>query len=224
MALAGQLWIVARDRVVGQLLEPGGIATGGEELERANADVARRHARQHRARQRRLPVDRFARRGGRQRPRGRHPERVHRFAQDVLAQHRAHRRLAIAAARKRRPAGALELNIAALPVRVDHFAEQQRPPVAQLRHEVAKLVAGVGLCQGLRARRGVVAGENLGADRRIERRGVQPQLLGQRVIQLDQAGRRRRRRRGRGIEARQFAGVRVIEAEAEFTGKVEHYS
>jgi MFS family permease len=70
---------------------------------------------------------------------------VHRLADQHLAQHRADRGLAVAAARERRAARALEGDVAAPAVAVDHLAEQQRAAVAELRREAAELVAGVGL-------------------------------------------------------------------------------
>ena len=56
-------------------------------------------------------------RDDRQRPRGRDAERVHRLADQHLAQHRPDRGLAVAAARERRPARALEGDVATPAVR-----------------------------------------------------------------------------------------------------------
>ena len=46
---------------------------------------------------------------------------------------------AVAVARKRRLARALELDVPAPAIAVDHFAQQDGAPVAQLRHEIAEL-------------------------------------------------------------------------------------
>ena len=74
----------------------------------------------------------------RQRPRGRDPERVHRLADQVLAQHRADRGLAVAAAGERRAPRSLEVQVAAAAVDVDHLAEQQRPAVAEARRRTCR--------------------------------------------------------------------------------------
>ena len=79
-------------------------------------------------------------------------QRVHRLADDVLAQHRADRGQAVAAARERRGARTLQVQVANGPVRADELAEQQCASVAQARDEAAELVPGVGL----RHRRGTV--------------------------------------------------------------------
>ena len=51
-------------------------------------------------------------------------------------------------------------------VPVDHLAEQERAPVAELRHEAAELVAGVGLRDRRRSRGHDVAGEHRCGKRR----------------------------------------------------------
>ena len=71
---------------------------------------------------------------------------MHRFADDVFAQHRSDRGQAVTAARERGAPGTLEVDVANAPVGVDELAEQQRTPVAQLRDEAAELMPGVGLC------------------------------------------------------------------------------
>ena len=78
---------------------------------------------------------------------------------DVFAQHRAEPGAPVAAARERRAAGALELDVAALAVAVDDLAEQERAAVAELGHEVAELVAGVEPGERLGALGHLVAGE-----------------------------------------------------------------
>jgi hypothetical protein len=99
----------------------------------------------------------------RQRARGRDAQRVHGLADQHLAQHRAERRLAVAAARERRAARALEGDVAPPALAVDHLAQQQRPAVAQLRREAAELVAGVGLGDRRRRLGQCVAAEQRGA-------------------------------------------------------------
>ena len=134
--------VVAGDRVVGQLTQP---TVARRVLERADADVRGRHARQDRARQGAgLAQDRLAGGDDGQRARGRDAQGVHRLADDRLTQHRAEHGLAVAAARERRPARALQVEVATPPRDVDELAEQQRAAVAQPRGVAAELVAGVG--------------------------------------------------------------------------------
>lgn len=121
---------VAGDRVIGQLLQLGHIAAGGEELKRADPDVAGRDAGEHCAGQSVFAVDGFPGGRGGQGPGRRNAQGVHGFAENVLAEHRAERGFAIAAPGERGSAGAFELDVAALSVGIDHFAEQQRAAVA----------------------------------------------------------------------------------------------
>ena len=201
------------DRVLGELAHALGIAARGEELERADADVARRDARQHRAGQHRLAQHRLAGGDDRERARGRDAERMHRLADEDLAQHRPDRRLAVAAARERRPARALERDVAAQAGAVDHFAEQDRAAVAELRREAAELMPGVGLRDRLGAFGHLVAGEDIGAGGAGQRRDVEAELIGERRVEEERPRRRRRFRAPRDREALQVAGVRVLETE-----------
>ncbi len=214
---------MAGDGVVGQLLEFCRVAAGGEELECADPDVAGGDASEHGPGQRGFAVDGFAGGGGGEGAGGGHAERVHRFAQDVFAQDRTHRRLAITAPGEGGAAGAFELDVAALAARIDYFAEQESAAVAELRHEVAELMAGVGLGQRLGAGGNVVTGKDLGADGGIKGVRVEAQFAGKGVVQLEESGSRRRSGGGRGVEARKVMGVGVIEEEAEFAGEVKHY-
>src|SRR5213076_154276 len=104
-----------------------------------------------------LAEHRFACRDGRQRARRRDAERVHRLADDRFAQHRPDGGLAVAAARKRRPPGALERDVAPLTLAVDELAEQQRTAIAERRREVAELVPRISLGDGLGTLRNLVA-------------------------------------------------------------------
>ena len=120
------------------------VLTRGKILERADADVARRNAGEHRARQHGLAHHILARDHGGQRARGRYAQREHRLADDVFAQHGAERGAAVAAAGERGGARALELDIPADAVLVDDLAEQDGAAVAELGNEVPELVAGIG--------------------------------------------------------------------------------
>ena len=100
---------------------------------------------------------------------GRNAERSHGLADDILAQDGTQRRSPISAPGKRRRTRALELNIAAHAVQVDHFAEQNRPPVAKLRDELTELVSSVRHCNRLGAIRDPLTAKDFNALRRGER-------------------------------------------------------
>ena len=161
----------------------------------------------------RLAIHRLAGRRDRERARGGDAERVHRFADQHFAQHRPDRRLAVAAARERRAARALEGDVAAVARAVDHLAEQQRAAVAELRREAAELVAGVGLRERLGAVGQRVAGEDRGAGGAVQRGEVEAELFGQRLVEEQRLRRRRRLRAPRHGEALEIAGVGVVERE-----------
>ena len=191
VAAARRVGVVARERVRGERRQRFAVVARGEELERADADVARGHAREHRARQHLLAHDALARRHGGERARGRDAERGHRLAHDVLAQHGAERGASVAAARERRAPRALELDVASLAVLADDLAEQDRAPVAELRHEAAELVPGVRERDRLRALGQRVAGEHLRALGRSELRPrSSAEQLGERAVDLHDARRR----------------------------------
>ena len=98
LGLPQQRRVVALQRVVGQPAQALDIAASGKKLEAADPDVAGRHPRQHRPRQRQFALHRFAGSRHRQRACGRHAQRLHGLADQHLAQHRAERGLAVAAA------------------------------------------------------------------------------------------------------------------------------
>jgi hypothetical protein len=69
---------------------------------------------------------------------------MHRFAEQIFAQHRPQHRLAIAATRKGRAPRSFQMDVAPLSLTVDHFAQKQRSAISQLRRETAELVPGIG--------------------------------------------------------------------------------
>ncbi len=187
------------------------VALRSEELEGPYADVARGDAREDGARERLVAANALARRHRGERACRRYPESRHRLAHDVLPQHWAERGAAVASARKRRAAGALQLDVPPPTVLADDFAEEDRPTVAQLRHEGAELVPGVGEGNRLRPLRDGVAGEDLRPGGRGEEVYVRPEELGQPPIELHDARIVHLGGRDARVEAIGQARVRVVE-------------
>ena len=196
--------------MVGEQLQRLGVAARGEELEGADPDVARGDAREHGARHDVLADDGIAGDDGGERTRRGDAQRMHRLADDVFAQHRAQRGTAVAAARERCRARALELDVAAHARDVDDLAQQYGTAVAQLGHEVAELVAGIGQRDRLRTFGHAIAGQDLDALGRGQEIRVEAQLQRQRAVDPDQLRRGHRRRREPRIEAVGKAGVAVV--------------
>jgi hypothetical protein len=142
---AGQIRVVAGDAVIGQLAQLLALVAGGEVFEGADAEMAGGDARQLRAGQGLVAIHGFASGDHRQGARGRDAQRMHGLADQHFAQHRADGGFAVTIARKRRAPRTLEGEVATVAVSVDDFADQQRAAVAQLRREVAELVAGISL-------------------------------------------------------------------------------
>ena len=143
--------VVPGDRVVGQAPQDIEFACGRDVFEAADPQVARGDAGEHCTVEHRLAVHRASGGDDGQRSGGRDAEGVHRFADDVLAQHRADGCQAVAAARERRAARALEVQVASRPLGVDEFAEQQGATVAEPGHPAAELVARIALSDRLGA-------------------------------------------------------------------------
>ena len=114
-------------------------------------------------------------------------EGVHRLADDVLAQHRADRGEAVAAAGERRTSGALEVQVAQPAGVVDELAEQQGAAVAEPRGVAAELVAGVGLGDRRRALGEAGAGQQPDAVA-AEPVRVEAELGGQRLVEGEHPG------------------------------------
>ena len=113
---------MAIDDIVGELAQRGFIATGGEILERADADVAGGDAGEDRARHEAFAHDLLASCHRRQSASGGDAEGVHRLANEVFPQDRAEGGAAIATAGKWCGTGAFELDVAADAVCVNDFA------------------------------------------------------------------------------------------------------
>ncbi len=196
------------------------LTAGGEQLEGAHTNMAGGNAGQNRARQRTLAKDGLACEDCGQRPGRRDTKRVHRFADQVFTQHGPECCPAVAIARKRSGTRAFELNITTTSVAVDHFAQEQRPPVAELRREAAELVARVRLGQRHRSLGWLIAGKDPRAFVGIESTGIQPQFFSQLTVELDQPRPRHLRRLPGHVEALKFARIGIVEGESRGCGVV----
>src|SRR5271166_262945 len=116
--------------VVGKTFDGFQVAARGEILEGSDADVAGCDTGQHGSAQLAVAINRFAGRDSRERPSGRNSERMHRFADEIFAQDRPQRGAAVSAPRKRRPARALQLDVAPLAATVQDLAEEDREAIA----------------------------------------------------------------------------------------------
>lgn len=205
--------VMAGDGVVGEPAHLLRGTVGREILESAHPQVAGGHAGEDGAGQGAFAEHRLAGGHHRQGPGGGNAQGMHGLADQHLPQHGPHRRLAVAPAGEGRAPGALEGDVPAPAVAVDDFPDQQRPAVPKLGVELAELVPGVSLGDGLGALGKRVAGEEPGERRVVLAIQAQPQLLRQTPVEEQQ----RRRRRALGltefVEARQVAGIGVVEVE-----------
>ena len=74
---------------------------------------------------------------------GGYPQDMHGLADDVLAQNRTKGRATISPAGVGCPTCSLQLDVVAMPSAVNHFAQQDGAPIAQLRVVAAELVSGI---------------------------------------------------------------------------------
>ncbi len=105
------------------------------------------------------------------------------------------------------------MNVAADAVGVDHLAEQNGAAVAELRDEMAELVAGIGHRDRIRAIRQALAGEDFDPFRTVEPVRIEPEMDRQRPVQLDQPRRGHRGRRHPGEEVRRQRRIGILEGE-----------
>ena len=209
----GELRIMSRPRVVGKRADGFLIVVCCGPLHGADADMARGHARQHRAVEHFLAIDRLAGLRHGQAPRRRNAERVHRLADDVFPEHRPERGAPVAAAGETRLPGSFELDVQAIAGWRDLFAKQDRSAIAEGR-EVAELVAGVRLRDWSRAFGHGIAGEYRSAVGTGERLRLESEHGRERLVERNEPRlANRRRRRIRVKELRQLR-VGVLEAPA----------
>ena len=145
---------------------------------------------------------------------------MHRFAHEVLAQHRADRGATVAATRERGATRTLQADVEPPPPRIDDFAEQHCPSVSEAWIERTELVPGVRLSDRVRTWQQLVAREVLsgfGSKSTV----VEPQRLSEFVVERDQP-----RLLGRGWnhfckQPAELAGVRVVERDQETANQVD---
>ena len=137
---------------------------------------------------------------------------MHGLADQVLAQHRAHRGLAVATTRERGTPRPLQVQVPAAAVDVDHLAEQERPAVPEPGRVHAELVASVGLGDRRDSRRRL-AHQQRDTRRLPQRRGIGAQLPGQFLVEHEQLRSGHRRRRPWHGQARHLASVGIVEPE-----------
>ncbi len=208
-----KLRIVPLDDVVGEQFDPVVVAAGGKELEGADPHMACRDAHEHRPLLHRFAIDLLAGRDRRQGPRRRHAERVHRLGHDVFAQHRSQRRTPVTSTGKRRRAGALQLDVAACSLAVDDLAQQDRPSVAELRHEIAELVAGIGHGDRHGAGRHDIAGQDRRQPAGIGKIGLDAQFRRQRRVEFQELRPLHRLGIDGGEKPVRQAGIGIVELE-----------
>ena len=136
---------------------------------------------------------------------------MHGLGENVFAKHRAKRCAAVAAAGEGRRPGSLQLDVAADAVAVDHFADENRPPVAELRHEGTELVAGIGHGKRSSTLRHDIAGEDRRQPLRVRQVRLKAELPGQRLVEFQEHRSLDRLGVDRGIETLGQARIGIVE-------------
>ena len=140
---------------------------------------------------------------------------MHRFADDIFAQHRPDPGAAIARAGIGRAARPFQLDVASLAIAVDHLAQQNGAAIAQGRGKAAELVPGIGLGQRIGALGHGVAGKERGA---VGFGHVEAELGGERVVIGQQMRRLDRGRGDTGVKGVRQAGIGIVEGDMQGHG------
>jgi len=188
---------MATEGVAGEQAQGLEILEGGNVLEGADADVAGGDAGQNGAGEGAIAEHRFAGGGNGQGPGGGNAQGVHGLAHEVFAQHGAEGGASVAATGVRGGAGAFELNIDASPIRREVLAQNDGPPVAQ-QGEVAELMPGIGLRDGLGAVGQGVASKDDGVVGAPQDLRIEPEFPGKRFVKQQEP----RGGDGEGLRAR----------------------
>ena len=99
------------------------------------------------------------------------------------------------------------------PSAVDDFAEQDGAAIAELGHEMAELMPGIGHGDRIGAVGEALSGENFGPFRALEHIRIEPEIDGQGAVQLDQPRGGDGRRGHAGEKARRQRRIGVLERE-----------
>src|SRR5262249_41515968 len=126
--------IVPRERVRRELRHRVEVVTRRKVLERANPNVARSDAPDHRAPLNALAHDAFSGSHDGKRAIRRYPKRRHGFADDVFAERGPYGCAPVAATREWRTSRSFELHITPQAVAPDDLAEQDGAAITELRH------------------------------------------------------------------------------------------
>jgi hypothetical protein len=151
--------------------------------------------------------------GHRQRARGRDAQRVHGLADEDLAQHRPDRRLAVAAARERRAARALERDVAPRPWRSSTSPSSSARPSPSCGEKPPNWWPAYACASGSAPSGTTLPAKMAAPSSPAALVGVQAQFLGQRTVQEQQPRLAHLGRLPRHVQALQFAGVGVVETE-----------
>ena len=93
---------------------------------------------------------------------------------------------------------------------VDHFTEQNSPPIAQLRNKIAKLMRGVGHRQRRGTVRNIIARENRRSDIALQSIGIKTEFRSQLRVEFDQTRFGDFRRQLRQLKRCRHAGKTVV--------------
>ena len=104
------------------------------------------------------------------------------------------------------------------PSAVDDLAEQDGAAVAELGHEMAELVPGIGHRDRVGAIRQALSGKDFRPFRGLQQVGIEPEVNRKRPVQLDQPGRGDRGRRDAGEKVRRQRRIGVLEGEMDCHG------
>jgi hypothetical protein len=209
--------VVALAEVVGEGGEGRGVAMGGGPLEGADADVAGGDAGEDGARELLLAEHRLAGGGDGEAAGSWDAEGVHGLADEVFPEHRAESGATVATAGERGAAGAFELDVETAAVLGDLLAEEDGTAIAEAG-EVAELVAGVGLGDGLGIFREEISGEKAGVFRQREGVGIKPEFNGERGVEDGETRRADRDGEGALEEQLRELGVGVVEVPSDGGG------
>ena len=146
-------------------------------------------------------------------------ECVHRFSEQVLTQHRAEHRLAIAAPSEGRASRTLEMEIVSAPCRIDQLTEQHRAAITETRRVSTELVAGVRLGQRARTAGNGGAHQRSDALRRAQAGGIEPERVGEVVVEHDERRLGHVGRHPLDVQPFELLGERVLKDEKGRGGK-----